>query len=155
MNAPHQPSAAAPRHPVDVFLLLHDGPKVLLALRAGTGYADGERNLVSGKLETGETALAGVRREAAEEVGLRLGEDDVHFTATVHHRNRNGQGRIGLVFTAAFEPGRHGEPVNAEPHKCAGIEWFPFDELPAETDRYTLACVAAWRSGERLHLSGW
>ncbi|GIE85635.1 NUDIX domain-containing protein [Actinoplanes regularis] len=157
MTKPHQPepAAAAPQHPVDVFLLLTDGDQVLLGLRQDTGYADGEWNAPSGKLEIGETALAGIRREAAEEVGVHLDADEPHFAATVHHRNRNGQGRIGLVFTADFDAGRHGEPVNAEPHKCAQIGWFPLDELPAETDRYTTACITAWRTCTPLYLSGW
>jgi ADP-ribose pyrophosphatase YjhB (NUDIX family) len=144
-----------PKHPVDLFLLLVDADRVLLALRAGTGYADGWWNAPSGKLEVGETALAGIRREAAEEIGLRFGADEPRLAATVHHRNRDEQGRIGLVFTADFDAARHGEPVNREPHKCGEIRWFPLDELPEATDRYTAACITAWRTGTSLQLSGW
>ncbi|BCY08804.1 hypothetical protein L3i22_038920 [Actinoplanes sp. L3-i22] len=86
---------------------------------------------------------------------MRLDGDEPYLAATVHHRNRDGQGRIGLVFTAVFDAGRHGEPINAEPHKCAKVGWFPLAELPAETDRYTRACITAWRTRTPLYLSGW
>jgi 8-oxo-dGTP pyrophosphatase MutT (NUDIX family) len=140
---------------VDVFLLLTAGDQVLLALRQNTGYADGQWNLPSGKLEVGEDAISAMRREAREEIGIRLGADDLTPEVTVHHRNRGGQGRVALVFAAAWDPARHGEPVNAEPHKCGGIDWYAVDGLPATTDRYTIACVSAWRSGQRFWLSGW
>ncbi|MCA1702336.1 MAG: hypothetical protein LC808_03320 [Actinobacteria bacterium] len=42
------------------------GPNVLLALRDGTGYADGQWNLPSGKLEIGEDGVSALVREAAE-----------------------------------------------------------------------------------------
>ncbi|MEV0898212.1 NUDIX domain-containing protein [Actinoplanes sp. NPDC049802] len=144
-----------PTHPVDVLLLLADGDRVLLGLRDGTGYADGCWVLPSGKLEIGEDVVTAVVRETAEEVGIRLTVEEVRLAATVHHRSVAGQGRIGLVFAVEYEPALHGEPVNAEPHKCAQIAWFPADRLPASTYPSTAAGVAAWRDGEPLRLSGW
>lgn len=144
-----------PTHPVDVLLILTSGDHVLLALRDGTGYADGQWNLPSGKLEHGEDAVTGVIRETAEEIGVRLDPTDVRMVTAVHHRNTAGLARVGLVFAAAHEPANHGEPVNAEPHKCAKIEWCPADLLPSNTYPYTAAAVAAWRAGEPLRLSGW
>ncbi|WP_085067178.1 NUDIX domain-containing protein [Catenuloplanes japonicus] len=147
--APH------PTHPVDVLLILTDGDRVLLALREGTGYADGQWNLPSGKLEHGEDALNAIQRETREEIGLHLTRTDLHATGAVHHRNTAGQGRIGLTFTAAHDPTRHGEPTNAEPHKCAKISWFPADMLPSNTYPYSTAAITAWRAQNRLALSGW
>ena len=145
----------APTHPVDVLLILTDGDHVLLALRSGTGYADNNWNLPSGKLELGEDAVSAVIRETTEEVGMRLAADEVRMVATVHHRNTAGLARVGLVFAAELDRARHGAPVNAEPHKCAKVEWFPADMLPSNTYPYTAACVQAWRTGDPLRLSGW
>lgn len=148
-----------PTHPVDVLLILTEpGPgadRVLLALRAGTGYADGQWNLPSGKMETGEDAVTAVIRETAEEIGLQLDRHEPRLAATVHHRNTAGQARVGLGFTVVYDPARHGQPVNAEPHKCATIAWFPVDQLPTNTYPYTAACVNAYRQGQPLALSGW
>lgn len=145
----------APVHPVDVFLLLTRPGRVLMALRRDTGYADGLWNLPSGKLEAGEDALSAVIREAREEIGITLRPGQLRLATTVHHRAADERGRIGLVFTAGYDPGTHGTPVNAEPHKCAGINWFDIAALPAETTAYTADCVRAFLDGTAFMLSGW
>ena len=145
---------APPVHPVDVFLVLHDGSSVLLALRQNTGYHDGLWNLPSGKLEHGEDALTGVIREAREEVGVLLSPTSLRLAATVHHR-ASTHTRLGLVFAAPFSPATHGSPVNAEPHKCGGIGWFPAAELPAAMSGYSADCIRAYRDGSSFLLSGW
>jgi 8-oxo-dGTP diphosphatase len=65
---------------LDVLLLLTRHDQVLLALRQGTGFADGRWNVPSGKAEPGESAVAAVIRE---EIGVRLSEDELSFAATV------------------------------------------------------------------------
>jgi 8-oxo-dGTP diphosphatase len=128
----------------DVFLLLVREGKVLLALRENTGYADGQWNLPSGKVEPGEDLASAARREAFEEVGLELRE--LHLAAVVHHRNPGEEARLGFFFEAP--PGWRGEPRNAEPHKCGGLAWYPLDALPANTVPYTTAGVDLYRRSE-------
>lgn len=137
---------------VDVFLLLIRDGEVLLALRENTGYANGQWNVPSGKVEEGESAVAALLREAHEEVGLRLDAGDVRHVATVHQRNPEGGARIGLFFQAVSWPG---EPINAEPHKCGGIGWYPLEALPPNTFVYTCAGLDAFRTGASFTLSGW
>jgi 8-oxo-dGTP diphosphatase len=150
---------SVPLHPVDVFLVLTrrlDGSEqVLLGLRAGTGYADGTWNLPSGKLEAEEDAVSGVVRESREEAGITLCPDDVRLVTTVHHRNAEGGGRVGLFFAAEHAADRHGEPFNAEPDKCADLCWFPLESLPERTYRYTRAGISAYLHGQPLCLDGW
>jgi len=138
-----------------VLLLLTHADQVLLALREGTGYADGQWNLPSGKLEPNEDAISAVIREAEEEIGLRLTADEPRLVTTVHHRNPAGNARVGLAFAVAHNPRQHGEPINAEPHKCAMIGWFPTALLPPNTYPYTTACVRAFSDGRPLALDGW
>lgn len=137
---------------VDVLLILHRDGKVLLAERAGTGYADGLWNLPSGKLEDGEDLVSALVRETREEIGLQLDPGRVRHAVTVHHRNAEGQARVGLFFVATSWAG---EPVNAEPHKCARIAWYPADALPTGTYPYTAAGIACWVKGETFGLDGW
>jgi 8-oxo-dGTP diphosphatase len=137
---------------VDVLLLLVRDGQVLLAERAGTGYADGQWNLPSGKLEEGEDLVTALIRETKEEVGLDLSTQDVEMVTAVHNRNSNGHARVGFFFRAHRW---QGEPVNAEPHKCAEIRWFPLDDLPTNTVPYTRAGVELFRKGERFGLNGW
>lgn len=103
---------------VDALLLLVHGDHVLLAQRDGTGYADGQWNLPSGKLEADEDIVSAVIRESREEIGIELDRSTVRMVNLVHNRNPEGQARIGVVFTATNWVG---EPYNAEPHKCSKI----------------------------------
>jgi 8-oxo-dGTP diphosphatase len=146
---------SAALHPVDVFLLLTNADEVLMALRRNTGFADGQWNLPSGKLEFGEDVLSAVIRETREEVGVRLRPEEVRLAATVHHRGGPAHARIGLAFVVAFDPRRHGQPTNAEPQKCAGIGWFAAAKLPPNTTSFTTACVRAFLAQTPLLLSGW
>lgn len=38
-----------------------------------------------------------------------------------------------------------GEPPNAEPHKCARIDWFPMNRLPDNIVPYSRAGVELYR----------
>jgi 8-oxo-dGTP diphosphatase len=140
---------------VDVLLLLTRGDQVLLALREGTGYADGQWNLPSGKLEAGEHLVTALVREAAEEVGLTIRHDEAQLAATVHYRNPAEQARIGFFFHVVSNPASQGEPANAEPHKCAKIGWYPLDMLPENTVPYTAAGIELYQAGETLGIVGW
>jgi len=129
---------------VDVFLLLVRDGHLLLALRENTGYADGQWNVPSGKVEPDENLANAARREAREEVALDLG--DLRLATVVHHRVAGEEPRLGFFFEAVG--GWPGEPRNAEPHKCGGIAWYPLDSLPANTVPYTTAGVDLYRRGE-------
>lgn len=137
---------------VDVLLLLVRDESVLLARRHNTGYADGQWNLPSGKLEAGEDVVAAVIREAREEVAIDLERRDLDLAASVHCRSPEGQGRFGFFFRARQW---RGEPRNAEPHKCSQLEWFPLAQLPADTVPYSQAGIELFRRGEPFGLHGW
>jgi 8-oxo-dGTP pyrophosphatase MutT (NUDIX family) len=93
---------------VDVMLILVDDDSVLLALREGTGYADGLWNLPSGKLEAGEDVVCAVVREAREEVGLCVGLEEVRMVVALHHRHPGGGARVGFFFEVMSAPGGDG-----------------------------------------------
>jgi 8-oxo-dGTP diphosphatase len=138
---------------VDVYVLLQrpDG-LILLLERSGTGYADGQLCPPSGHLEDGESVGRCAVREASEEVGVDIEPADLVFSHVVHHRNPEGQGRVGFFFTAARWAG---EPVNREPHKCAGLCWVDPAHPPASTVPYTAAALAAITEQAAFSLDGW
>lgn len=140
---------------LDVMLILTRGDHVLLAQRQGTGYADSQWNLPSGKVEPDEHAVAAIIREAHEEIGIRLDPAMLRPIGAVHYRNPEGQTRLGLFFATETHPGSQGEPINAEPHKCAKIDWFPLGMLPHDTVPYTAAGVDLYRRGESIAVAGW
>jgi hypothetical protein len=48
-----------------------------------------------------------------------------------------------------------GTPINAEPHKCAGIAWHPADHLPGNTEPYNALGIAHYLKGEPFSVHGW
>jgi 8-oxo-dGTP diphosphatase len=145
-------SPAPYRSIVDALLILVRGDEVLLAQREGTGYADGAWNLPSGKLENGETIRQAAQREGLEEIGIRTRESDLDFVHLIHYRNAAGDARMGVFFQVRDW---QGEPYNAEPHKCAQIQWWPLDHLPDNTYPYTAAGIRAYQLGAPFSAVGW
>jgi Uncharacterized conserved protein len=138
---------------VDVHLLVLDGDRILLGRRRDTGYADGEWQIMpSGHLDEGESVVDAVIREAKEELGLHVAPADIEPAHVLHHRNPGGTARVGFFFVARRPLG---EPVNAEPHKCAELAWFPVDDLPADIVPYAAAGVRASLAGAAFSLHGW
>lgn len=138
---------------VDVYVLLQRADGMILLLeRSGTGYADGQLCPPSGHLEDGESVASCAVREAAEEAGVDIDPADLVFTHVVHHRNPEGQGRVGFFFAVTRWAG---VPFNREPHKCAGLRWADPARPPASTVPYTAAALAAITQGAPFSLDGW
>lgn len=133
---------------VDVHLILRRGDEVLLARRAGTGYADGLLNGPSGHVEDGEDVVAAMIREAAEEIGIALTPDDLRVALVMQHRGPGGDPRTGWFFEAEYGAG--GEPYNREPDKCAELAWHFLADLPTDMVAYCRAGLDAYRAGERF-----
>jgi 8-oxo-dGTP diphosphatase len=119
--------------PVDVLLVLIRDDRVLLALRQGTGYADGQWNLPSGKLDHGEDLETALLRETREEIGLHLQRDDVRMVTTVHHRNPEGAARIGFFFHAPPGAASPTTPNHTNASASTGSPWTGSPPTPCPT----------------------
>src|SRR5512138_426757 len=99
--------------PTTVHLFFIRGDQILMIRRFNTGYADGQYSVPAGHLDGGETVIAAARREAMEEVGVRIDPQDLEFSSVMHRMN--AEERVDFfVQVHRWE----GEPVNAEPDKC-------------------------------------
>ncbi|MEU4408169.1 NUDIX domain-containing protein [Streptosporangium sp. NPDC023963] len=137
---------------VDVHVILERDDHILLCLRQGTGYADGLYCLPSGHLDPGETVIDCAIREAREEAGVVIAPDALRPATVVHHLSPEGRPRVGFFFVTETWGG---EVVNAEPGKCAKVEWVPIDVLPDDTVPYTTAGVELYRTGVGIGTHGW
>ena len=132
-----------------VFLLKDD--EILLMRRYNTGYEDGKYCLPAGHVEEGETPLQGIIREAREEVGVTLQEEDLQFSVSMYRKGPNDT-RIEFFYLATQW---EGEPINAEPNKCDEVTWFPLSDLPENTIEYIRAAIEAYRTGTIYLEFGW
>ncbi|MFF9667134.1 NUDIX domain-containing protein [Streptomyces althioticus] len=134
-----------------MIILERDG-MVLLAERANTGYSDGLLNLPSGKFDEGEDVFSAAIREAREEVGIQLHHEGLRIVHVMHYRNPEGEVRVGWFLAASDW---EGEPHNAEPHKCAGVGWYPISDLPDNAQPYNAAGITRYLKGEPFSVVGW
>ncbi|MET8425456.1 NUDIX domain-containing protein [Nocardia sp. NPDC004860] len=144
--------AKPPRHKVtgDVHLLLCRGDRVLFGQRQNTGYEDGAWHLPSGHLEAGESVVEALIREADEEVGVRIMPEDVQFAHIMH--NSSSGGRMAFFFVVdEWEQ----DPVNREPDKCSGLEWFSLNSLPEHLIAYCRTALEQIDVGEQFSVFGW
>lgn len=109
----------------DVHLLLvNPAGEVLFGELQNTGYEDGAWQPPSGHLEAGESVVAALIREAREQIGVAIDEQDVEFAHVMHNSSDSGQVVFFVVRNWA------GEPENREPGKCRQLEWFSLSALP-------------------------
>ena len=105
--------------------------EILLQLRQNTGYMDNMYDFAcSGHVEKGESYTTALVREAKEEIGITVKEEDLVFLAVNHHYQAD---HVQLFFsTNSYE----GEPTVCEPQECGGLLWANLDNLPENTIPY-------------------
>jgi len=131
-----------------VYVIPRKGDQVLLSLRKNTGYMDGYYSMVAGHVEAGESAEEAVIREASEEAGVTLTQDQLTYVFTMHRLKTDPKDDYIDIF---FESTQwEGEFINNEPEKCGGLEWFDIHDLPENTIPYIADVLRLYPQGERF-----
>ncbi len=125
-----------------VRLILYNKGKILL-LRQKKNQG-GNYTLVGGTIEHTEYALQALIREAYEEAGISLLEDDLQLVHVLHKRTRNNGHRITLYFKGSAWVGRL---RTGEPNKFKSVDWFPLDELPPNLSPTVHHVLQQYRDG--------
>ena len=142
--------------PASYVYLLRDGvsgTEVLLQQRGPVPYMPGHwAAAAAGHVERGETAYDAACREALEELGIT--DVALEFAFTMQRTQHAGaiEERVDWFFTARSWVG---EPRVVEPEKCAGIGWFPLDDLPSPTVPHEAHALAHLSSGVGYLTFGW
>jgi 8-oxo-dGTP diphosphatase len=130
-------------------ILIHDN-KILLMRRKNTGYEDGNYGVPSGHLEDGESLKYGMVREAKEEIDIDIDMNDIELVHIMHRREHDI--RIDFFFKVKKYTGT---PRNAEPDKCDDLQWFPLDDLPANTIPYIKEAIEKSLAKHMYSEIGW
>ncbi len=138
-----------PGIPTGVHVLLERDGRVLLLLRAGTGFFDGLYSLPGGHVEPGESLRQAAARELREETGVEVGVAALDLVGAVHRSSDTN--RVDFFVAARAWSG---EPRVAEPDKCAALGWFGREALPANTVPYVRTALAQQRLPWLLEI-GW
>jgi 8-oxo-dGTP diphosphatase len=147
----HGPDARRFKLTGDVhLLLLADDVRVLFGCRKNTGFEDGAWHVPSGHLEAGESVVRALIREAKEEIGVVIGEEDVEFAHVMH--NSSSDGRVAFFFAVR---NWSGVPENREPDKCSELRWFTFGALPEHMIDYCRVALAHIAASQPFSVYGW
>ncbi len=132
-------------------LILTNDNKILLLRRFNTGYEDGNYSVVAGHLDGNETFLQAMVREASEEAGITIKEEDLEVVH-VMHRKGPGEERIDFFIKAnAWE----GEPRIMETQRCDDLKWFGIDSLPSNVIAYVKQAIENFRRRVFYSEHGW
>ena len=138
--------------PAVYVFLVRDG-KILLTRRKNTGYEDGKYMVPSGHVEKAESLTSAMVREAMEEVGVALKNEDLRLVHVMYRPAHDATGeRMDFFFEATHW---EGESRNCEPEKCDEVAWFPLGALPENTVGYLKSALLRWIEGELLSEWGW
>lgn len=129
------------------YVFLVDDDRVLLQMRAGTGYYDGWwAATAAGHVESGETVFAGAARELLEEVGVDVDESDLQPITAMHRTAPTGlpvDQRLDVFFVARSWRGI----PSLQEEKASALEWFPLDALPERLVHHERFALEGWRDG--------
>nr|WP_116116393.1 NUDIX domain-containing protein [Austwickia chelonae] len=130
--------------------------QVLLQLRQGTGFMDGHWACgAAGHVEAGETFFEAAVREAEEELGVTIREEDLVPLTVVHRRHEDAQPinqRVDVYFACDWW---EGELSLREPLKTAEFRWSNLTDLPAPVVPHERRVFQALAEGELPQILSW
>lgn len=136
--------------PVAVHLFLLKGNEVLLLRRYNTGYEDGKYSVPAGHMDGNEEVKHAAIREAREECGIDLAEEDLQVAGVMHRRSSDE--RIDFFLVAS---NWSGEITNTEPDKCDELIWVDMQRLPENMIPYVRQAITNYRDGKWFDSFGW
>jgi len=137
--------------PVTVHLILIKNDKILLLRRYNTGYEDGNYSLVAGHIDGNESVINAMQREALEEAGINIKEDNLEIVHTMHRKSPDRE-YIDYFFTCKNYTGK----IHiAEPDKCDELAFYNLDNLPTNIIPYVKKAIEYYQAGISFSVFGW
>lgn len=133
-----------------VYLLPIKGEKVLLSRRFNTGWMDGKYSLIAGHIDGNETVFEAMIREAWEEAGIKIKEEDL-IPATVIHRKSDVEYIDFFFIVKKWQ----GNPTIKEPEKCDDLSWYSLNNLPDNLLPFINEAIKNFKNKTAFFVSGW
>lgn len=129
---------------VAVHLFLQRGPQILLLRRHNTGYEDGHYSVPAGHVESNEGIRRAMHREAEEEIGIHIFDDDL-VPVGVLYRKSDAE-RVDFFFACSTW---EGAVTNCEVEKCDDLRWCDVAHLPDNMVPYVRHAIALFGQREQ------
>lgn len=136
--------------PVAVHLILIKNNEILLQRRYHTGYEDGNYGVVSGHIDGNESVIKAMQREAFEESGIHINENDLKIVHVMHKKEE-------IEYISYFLTCKNytGKIQIMEPDKCDELAFYPLDNLPQNIIPYVKTALEYYQNNEPFSIFGW
>lgn len=124
---------------VAVVSLIIKENKILLLKRKNTPWMNGYWGVPWGRLDTNETMTKWAIREAKEEVGITIFEENIIWKSIIQHKDERGERLYFAIQISDFS----WKITNLEPEKCEEIQWFSLSNLPKNITPQVKICLEA------------
>ncbi len=136
---------------VAVHLILIEEGKILLQRRYNTGYEDGNYSVVAGHIDGNESVIKAMQREALEEAGITIKEEDLQIVHVMHRKAPTRESIDYFLTCKKYD----GEIRIMEKDKCDELKFFKFNELPINIIPYVKKGIEYHLKSESFSIYGW
>lgn len=136
---------------VIVHLILTDNEKILLQRRFNTGYEDGNYSIIAGHVDGNESVVRAIQREAFEEAGIKIKEEDLEIVHVMHKKEPNRES-IDYFFIAKKYDGKI---TIMEKDKCDELKFYNLNDLPENMIPYVRKGIEYYLDNKQFSTYGW
>lgn len=136
---------------VAVHLILIENEKILLQRRYNTGYEDGNYGVVAGHIDGNESVIRAMQREAMEEAGIKIKEEDLEIVHVMHRKSKDRESIDYFLTCKGYE----GKIAIMEKDKCDELEFYDLDNLPINVISYIRTGIEYYQNNIPFSVYGW
>lgn len=136
---------------VAVHLILIENGEILLQRRYNTGYEDGNYSVVAGHLDGNESVIKAMQREAYEEAGIKIKEEDLEIAHIMHRNTPDRESIDYFIKCKKYE----GNITVMEKDKCDELKFYKLSKLPSNTIPYVKRAIEYYQNKEPFSIYGW
>ena len=136
---------------VAVHLILIENGKILLQRRYNTGYEDGNYGVVAGHIDGDESVIKAMQREALEEAGIKIKEEDLEIVHVMHRKSEDRESIDYFLTCKSYT----GKISIMEKDKCDELKFYDLDKLPINVIPYVRKGINYYRNNIPFSIYGW
>ena len=136
---------------VAVHLMLIENGKILLLRRYNTGYEDGNYSVVAGHIDGNESVVRAMRREALEEAGIKIKEEDLEIVHVMHRKSEDRESIDYFLTCKSYT----GKISIMEKDKCDELKFYDLDKLPINVIPNVRKGIEYYQNDVPFSIYGW
>ena len=134
-----------------VHLILIQNNQILLLRRYHTGYEDGNYSVVAGHIDGNESVITAMRREALEEAGIDIKQNDLEIVHVMHRRTKERESIDYFLTCKQYS----GQIQMMEKDKCDELAFYDLDKLPTNVIPYVRKAIEYYQNHVSFSIYGW